>query len=96
MSFEKKKKKTVQKTTALAPESTLPPLYLPACVYQVGLLQWLSGKASACNAEAAGDAASIPGLGRSPGGGHGHPCLENPMHRGAWLLLATVHRVAKS
>ena len=29
------------------------------------------------------DAGSIPGLGRSPGGGHGNPfqnsCLENPM-----------------
>ena len=44
------------------------------------------------------DRDSIPGLGRSPGGGHGHPfqypCLENPMDRGAWQ--ATVHRVAKS
>ena len=41
---------------------------------------------------------SIPGLGRSPGGGHSnplqYPCLENPMDRGAWQ--ATVHRVAKS
>ena len=31
---------------------------------------------------------SIPGLGRSPGEGHGKPlqysCLENPMDRGAW------------
>ena len=31
----------------------------------------------------------FPGLGRSPGGGHGSPlqnsCLENPMDRGAWL-----------
>ena len=30
----------------------------------------------------------IPGLGRTPGGGHGNPlqdsCLENPMDRGAW------------
>ena len=37
------------------------------------------GKESACNA---GDLGSIPGLGRSPGGGHGNPlqgpCLENP------------------
>ena len=35
----------------------------------------------------------IPGLGRSPGGGHGsplqHSCLENPMGRGAWWT--TVH-----
>ena len=44
------------------------------------------------------DTGSIPGSGRSPGRGHGHPlqysCLENPMDRGAWW--ATVHRVAKS
>ena len=44
------------------------------------------------------DVSSIPGLGRSPGGGHGNPlqysCLENPMDRGAWW--ATVHGVAKS
>ena len=39
------------------------------------------------------DVGSIPGLGRSPGGGHGNP-LENPMDRGTWR--ATVHRVAKS
>ena len=43
------------------------------------------------------DSGSIPGLGRSPGGGHGNPlqysCLENPMDRGAWW--ATVHGVAK-
>ena len=34
------------------------------------------------------DTDSIPGLGRSPGGGHGNPlqysCLENPMDREAW------------
>ena len=44
------------------------------------------------------DAGSIPGLGRSPGEGHGNPLqysyLENPMDRGAWW--ATVHRVSKS
>ena len=44
------------------------------------------------------DMGSIPGLGRSPGGGHGHPlqysCLENPMDRGA--RRSTVHNVAKS
>ena len=46
----------------------------------------------------AGDLGSIPGWGRSPGGGHGNPlqysCLENPMDRGAWW--ATDHGVAKS
>ena len=40
---------------------------------------------------------SIPGLGRSPGGGHGKPlqysCLENPMDRGGWW--ATVYKVTK-
>ena len=44
------------------------------------------------------DVGSIPGSGKSPGGGHGHPlqysCLENSMDIGAWW--ATVHRVAKS
>ena len=45
-----------------------------------------------------GDLGSIPGLGRSPGGGHGNPlrysCLENSMDRGAWW--ATVHGFAKN
>ena len=39
------------------------------------------GKESACNAGDAEDSGSIPGLRRSPGGGHGNPlqysCLEN-------------------
>ena len=43
------------------------------------------------------DIGLIPGLGRSPGGGHAQPlwysCLENPMDRGAWQ--AKVHRVTK-
>ena len=50
---------------------------------------------SSCNAE---DLGSIPGSGRSPGGGCGntlqYSCLENPMDRGAWW--ATVHGVTKS
>ena len=41
------------------------------------------GKESACNIGDAGDVGSIPGSGRSPWGGHGHPlqysCLENPI-----------------
>ena len=39
------------------------------------------------------DMGSIPGLGRSLGGGHGNPlhsCLENPMDREAWWAI--VHR----
>ena len=40
-----------------------------------------------------GHAGLIPGLGRTPGEGNGnplqYPCLENPIHRGAWW--AAVH-----
>ena len=40
------------------------------------------------NAGGTRDTGSIPGSGRSPGGGLGNPlqysCLENPMDRGAW------------
>ena len=60
-----------------------------------GLSWYLRGKESACSAE---DPGLIPGLERSPGGGHGNPLqyprLENPMDRRAWW--ATVHRVAES
>ena len=57
-----------------------------------------SGKESASNAGYERDLGSIPGLGRSPGEGHGNPlqcsCLENPLDRGTrW---ATVHRITKS
>ena len=45
------------------------------------------------------DAVSVPGLGRSPGGGgNGNPLqysyLENPMNRGTWWTRA--HGVTKS
>jgi len=52
-------------------------------------------KESACNE---GDLASIPGSGRSFGGGNVNPlqgsCLENSMDRGAWWAI--VHGVTKS
>ena len=54
-----------------------------------------AGKESACNP---GDLGLIPGLGRSPGGGHDNPlkysCLENSMDRGAWRAI--VHGVTQS
>ena len=60
-----------------------------------GFLVGSDGKESACNA---GDLSLIPGMGRSPGEGNGHPLqysyLENSMDRGAWW--ATIHGVAKS
>ena len=53
------------------------------------------GKESACNV---GNKGSIPGSGRSPGGGHSNPlqysCLENPMNGGAWWAI--VRGVTKS
>ena len=43
------------------------------------------------------DLGSIPGLGRSPGGGHGNPlqysCLDKTVDRGAWWV--TVHAVSR-
>ena len=46
----------------------------------------------------AGDTDLMPGLGRSPGEGHGNPlqysCLDNLMDRRTWQ--ATVHRIVKS
>ena len=60
-----------------------------------GFLCGSDGEESACNTA---DPGSIPGLGRSPGEGHGnslrYSCLENPMDREAWS--ATVHGVAES
>ena len=55
-------------------------------------------KESTCDMEDTGDVGSIPGSGRSPGGGHGNPLqysgLENSMDRAAWW--ATVHGVTKN
>ena len=52
--------------------------WLPTPV-SLGFPDGSDGKESTCNA---GDLGSIPGLGRSPGGGHDNPlqhsCLENP------------------
>ena len=56
-----------------------------------------SGKEPACQCRRYRDVGLVPGLGRSPGGGHGnplqYPCLENPMDRGAWQSI--VHGVAE-
>ena len=55
-------------------------------------------KNPSANARDVRDTGSVPGLGRSPGGGNGNPLqypgLENPMDRGPWQ--ATVHGVSKS
>ena len=58
-----------------------------------GLPGGSAGKEPTCGAGDTGDAGSLPGSGRSPGGGHGNPlqcsCLENPTDVGAWQ--AAVH-----
>ena len=50
------------------------------------------------SASNAGDPGSIPGSGRSPGGGNSNPlqysCLQNPMDGGAWRT--PIHGVTKS
>ena len=52
-------------------------------------------KSPPANAGDGRDVGLIPGLGRSPGGGHGNPvqysCLENPKDRGDWWAI--VHSV---
>ena len=50
--------------------SSVPWVYYACLVSFLRLPWWLSCKESACNA---GDMGSIPGSGRSPGGGHGNP-----------------------
>ena len=61
----------------------------------MGLPWWHSNGESAYYV---GDVDLIPGLGRSPAGGHGNPLQysrqENTMDKGSWQ--ATVHGVAKS
>ena len=66
-----------------------------------GLRQYLMISSSLnppANAGDIGDVGLILGLGRSPGGGHGHPlqcsCLENPTDRRVWWV--TVRGVTKS
>ena len=69
-------------------------LTLPTWAPQVALVV----KNLPANAGDIRDAGSVPGPGRSPGGGNDNPlqysCLENPMDRGAWQ--ATVHKVTQN
>ena len=68
--------------------------YLQVICFE-GLPRWLSGKEFTCQCRRMG---SIPGSGRSHGGGNGnplqYPCLKNLMDTGAWQ--AAGHRVTKS
>ena len=80
----------------------LPPTSVPNILLDLlspwGSLGFPGGSVVKNPPSSAGDAGSIPGPGRSPGGGNGnllqYSCLENPKDRGAWQ--ATVHSVAES
>ena len=72
-------------------------MYIFVCMY-IGFPGGAGGKESACQCGGYKDTGLIPGLRRSPGGGHGNPLqdsyLENATDKGVWW--ARVHRVAKS
>ena len=63
--------------------------------FELGLSGSSDSKESTCNV---GELGLRPGLGRSPGAGHGNPlqysCWRIPKDRGAWH--AAVHRMAES
>ena len=76
-------------------------IFMCTCKSQRGFPGGTSGKVVKnlpVNAGDLRDAGSIPGSGRSPGGGHGNPLqysgMENSMDREAWQAI--VHRVSKS
>ena len=72
--------------------------FLAPCHYVLGFPGGSVVKNLLANAGDTGDVGSIPGLGRSFGGGHDNTlqfsCLENLKDTGAWQ--ATVHGVTKS
>ena len=74
-------------------------MYIHTYTYIHTYMGFPGGSVVKCLNAKARDAGSVPGSGRSPGGGHGnriqYSCLQNPMDRGAWW--ATVHnRITKS
>ena len=74
--------------------------YLIVFFIYISLIPWLGfpcgsgGKEPVCQCRRHKRLGFDPWIGKIPGEGHGNPCLENPMDRGAWR--ATVHRIAKS
>ena len=78
--------------------STFSTISLPISLLYYSLYHWLNSKESICSVRDTGDMGSVPGLGRSPGGGHAtHSSIlawRILMDRGAWQ--ATVCGDAKS
>ena len=92
----RKKSHSVQRRKRRLAFSFLPEdAFEAGCISVWGPPRWLSCKESTCNT---GELCSIPGSGRSPGGGYGnlrrYSSLEDPTDKGAWQ--ATVLGVAKS
>ena len=81
----------------LSSSSSSIPLYMYTHTHTYTHTGFLGGSVVKNLPANAGYLGSIPGSGRSLGGGNGNPfqysCLENPMDRGAWR--ATVHGVTK-
>ena len=67
------------------------------CWYVNGLLGFPGGSDGEESTHSVKDLDSIPGFGRSPGGGHGnllqYSYLDNPMDRGAWQATMGSQRV---
>ena len=67
------------------------------CALPSALLGFPNGSDSKESDHSAGGPGSIPGSGRSPGGGNGYllqySCLQNPMDRGAWRTM--FHRIKR-
>ena len=65
--------------------------------FEKGLPRWRNSEELPANAGGTRDTGSIPGSGRSPGGGTGNPlhysCLGNPMDREPWQAM--VHGVTR-
>ena len=70
----------------------------PLCAIYWGFSGGASGKELACQCRRRQRCGFNPGLGRSPGGGHGSPlqcsCSKNPMSQEVWWV--TVHTVTES
>ena len=52
----------------------------------MGLPTWLSGKKKKTPPDNAGDTGSIPGLGKSPGGGNGNPLQYSCLEKIPWRM----------
>ena len=97
MGFSRQENWTGVPLPSLKTHNRSPKMLLPFISTYWGFPGGTSGKEPACQCRRHKRMGSIPGPGRSPGGGHGNPFqysyLENVMDRGTWQ--ATVHGVIR-